>query len=74
MGRTACTEPQYSYTSTHHMGRTACTEPQYSYTSTHPMGRTACTEPQCLCKSALYFSVQLGSGYMNYWHQSRLVL
>ena len=46
MGRTACTEPQYSYTSTPPMDRTACTEPQYSYTSTAPMGRTACTEPQ----------------------------
>jgi len=29
MGRTACIEPQYSYTSTPPMGRTACTEPQY---------------------------------------------
>jgi len=28
MGRTACTEPLYSYTSTPPMGRTACTEPQ----------------------------------------------
>ena len=46
MGRTACTEPQYSYTSTPPMGRTVCTEPQYSYNSTHPMGRTVCTEPQ----------------------------
>jgi len=31
MGRTACTEPQYSYTSTLPMGRTACTEPQCLY-------------------------------------------
>jgi len=31
MGRTACTEPQYSYTSTPPMGRTACTEPQCLY-------------------------------------------
>jgi len=46
MGRTACTEPQYSYTSARPMGRMACTEPQYSYTSTPPMCRTACTEPQ----------------------------
>jgi len=28
MDRTACTEPQYSYTSTPPMDRTACTEPQ----------------------------------------------
>jgi hypothetical protein len=46
MGRTPCTEPQYSYTSTPPVGRTACKEPQYSYNSTPPMGRTACTEPQ----------------------------
>jgi len=31
MGSTACTEPQYSYTSTPPMGRTACTEPQCLY-------------------------------------------
>jgi len=28
MGRTTCTEPQYSYTSTPPMDRMACTEPQ----------------------------------------------
>jgi len=31
MDSTACTEPQYSYTSTPTMGRTACTEPQCLY-------------------------------------------
>ena len=56
MGRTACTEPQYSYTPTPPMDRTACTEPQYSYTSTPPIGRTVCTEPQCLYKGALYLT------------------
>ena len=55
MGRTACAEPQYSYTSAPSMGRTTCTEPQYSYTSTPSMGRTTCTEPQCLYKGTLYF-------------------
>ena len=31
MGRTACTELQYSYTSTPPIGCTACTEPQCLY-------------------------------------------
>ena len=64
MGRTACTEPQYSYTSAPPMDRTACTEPQYSYTSTPPMGRTACTEPQCLYKGDLYLYLFIVYGDM----------
>ena len=62
MDRTACTEPQYLYSTATpllpllavRLYRTSVPV-QYSYTSTPPMDRTACTEPQCLYKDALYF-------------------
>jgi len=60
MDRTACTEPQYLYSTAIPLlpygsyGLYRASVPvKYSYNSTTPMDRTACTEPQCLYSRAI---------------------
>jgi len=60
MGRTACTEPQWLYSTAIPLplygpyGLYRASVPvQYSYTSTPLMGHTACTDPQCLYSRAI---------------------
>ena len=60
MGPTACTDPQYLYSTAiplfpyrpYSLFR-ASVPVQYSYTSTSTMGRTASTDPQCLYSTAI---------------------